>query len=171
MKESYRLRVSSRLGADAATVWAHAASMAGVNAELAPLRMSAPGQGRIEEVPLGVVAFRSLITLFGVVPIDLHSLRLVEVIPGRGFHEDSRSLLEARWVHKRQVEPDGAGCLVTDEVTFQPRLFGGLIRRMVAGAFARRHRYLRRHFRGVDAEPLVQAEPVSGAGARRARPF
>jgi hypothetical protein len=79
MKKSYRLRVASRLDADAATVWAHAASMAGVNAELAPLRMSAPRQGRIEEVPLGVVAFRSLITLYGVVPIDLHSLQLERI--------------------------------------------------------------------------------------------
>jgi hypothetical protein len=150
MKKSYCLRVSSRLGADAATVWAHASSMAGVNAELAPLRMSAPRDGRIDEVPIGVVAFRSLVTLFGVVPIDLHSLRLVEVIPGRGFHEDSRSLLEARWVHKRQIEPDGAGCLVTDEVTFQPRLFGGVVRQIVARTFARRHGYLRRRFGGLD---------------------
>jgi hypothetical protein len=97
------------------------------------------------------------------VPIDLHSLRLVEVVPGRGFHEDSHSLLEARWVHKRQVEADGAGCLVTDEVTFRPRLLGGLFRRLVAGAFARRHRFLRRHFSGVDGEPVARVEALGDA--------
>jgi hypothetical protein len=145
------LTVASELGADAAAVWAHAASLDGVNAELAPLRMSGPRGVALDDkmVPLGRPAFVSVVTLWGVVPLDLHELTLVDVAPGRSFHEASRSLVQRRWVHVRRVEASaGGGCRVSDEVTFTPRLLGGLVRAIIVRTFARRHRRLRRMFDG-----------------------
>jgi hypothetical protein len=146
----YQIQLRSLLAADSATVWAHASTLDGVNAELAPLHMSGPRGIAIELAPLGRPAFRSLVTLFRLLPLDLHELTLVEVAPGRGFHERSRSLLEARWIHKRSIDPVAGGCVVVDDLTFEPRVLGGLIRRIIARAFARRHAYLRKRFGTLD---------------------
>jgi ligand-binding SRPBCC domain-containing protein len=154
MPTRYRLTIASRLDADAATVWAHASSIAGVNAELAPLHMSAPAGAVLDErAPLGTPAFVSVVSLWRVVPIDLHELTLVAFEPGRSFHECSRSLLQRRWEHVRHILPEaGGGCVVTDEVTFRPRAFGPLVRPIIARVFERRHRALRASFAGREAE-------------------
>jgi ligand-binding SRPBCC domain-containing protein len=141
--------VTSRVPADARRVWAHARTMAGVNAELAPfVRMTVPKRARglaVDDAPLGEVALRSVLLAFGVVPFDRHSLRLTAVVPGRGFQERSTSVLQRRWDHDRTLTPDGAGTVVTDRVTFVPRMGGaGLAAPLVRALFAHRHRRLRR---------------------------
>src|SRR5262245_5472182 len=101
---TYRLRIRSRLATDRRTLWDHASSMDGVNTELAPLHMSHPPDAVLSaDVPLGQPLFRSLVTLWGLIPLDLHEFGLVSVRPGEGFHESSRSLLERRWVHRRTL--------------------------------------------------------------------
>jgi ligand-binding SRPBCC domain-containing protein len=159
MSATYRVRVASSLFAPPNVVWAHASSMEGVNEELYPIRMTYPAGARLDgEVPLGRPLFRSLVTLFGVVPLDVHELALAGVEAGRGFHEESRTLLEARWRHERTLTPiDGGGTLVEDEVTFTPRALGALIAWVVAGAFARRHAVLRRKYGEVMASGKVRA--------------
>ena len=150
----YRLRIRSRLATDRQSLWAHASSMDGVNAELAPIRMSHPAGAALgPDVPLGTPLFRSLVTLWGFVPLDLHEFALLEVHPGEGFHESSRSLLERRWVHRRTLVDAPGGIELTDELEFEPRLAGFLIARIIALTFARRHARLRRLFAGRDAEP------------------
>jgi len=66
-------------------------SMAAVNAELMPLvRMTTPASWRDCPLPqwtTGQVLFRSVILLFGVLPVDVHALQLESIDPRRGFHE------------------------------------------------------------------------------------
>lgn len=148
------MRIRSRLTTDRASLWAHASSMAGVNAELAPMHMSHPDGAAIgPDVPLGVPLFRSLVTLWGVVPLDLHEFALVEIRPGEGFHESSRSLLERRWIHRRTLADVPGGIELTDELEFEPRLAGFLVARVIAHTFTRRHARLRRLFAGRETEP------------------
>ena len=150
----YRLRIRSRLGTDRQSLWKHASSMAGVNAELAPIHMSHPDGAAIgADVPLGTPLFRSLVTLWGLVPLDLHEFALVAIQPGEGFHESSRSVLERRWVHRRTLVEAPGGVELTDELEFEPRIGGFLVARVVAMTFTRRHARLRRLFAGRDAEP------------------
>jgi len=150
----YRLRIRSRLATDRQTLWAHASSMDGVNAELAPVHMSHPADAAIgPDVPLGQPLFRSLVTLWRMVPLDLHELALVDVHAGEGFHESSRSLLERRWVHHRTLVDAPDGVELTDEVEFEPRMLGPLVARVIGATFARRHAPLRRLFVGRDTAP------------------
>jgi ligand-binding SRPBCC domain-containing protein len=145
--------LSSELKADAAEVWRHASVMPGVNYELMPLvRMTYPhNAGSLDgsQFSLGETAFTSTLMLGGVLPFDLHYLRLVSVEPGRGFHEHSSSLMHTEWMHKRTIEPlPGGGCRVTDEVDFAPRagFLKPLLRPVIAAVFRSRHRRLRQHF-------------------------
>jgi len=150
----YRLRIRSRLATDRQTLWAHASSMDGVNAELAPVHMSHPADAAIgPDVPLGQPLFRSLVTLWRMVPLDLHELALVAVRAGEGFHESSRSLLERRWVHRRTLVDAPDGVELTDELEFEPRLLGPLVARVIGATFARRHARLRHLFVGRDTAP------------------
>jgi ligand-binding SRPBCC domain-containing protein len=143
---------TSVVAASPEAVWAHATTMRGVNDELRPLvRMTAPRHGTIEDLPLGEVGFRSVLLAGGLVPFDVHFLRLEERSAGR-FLERSHSLLQRRWEHERVVEPEpGGGTRVTDRLRIEPRLPGSawLVRRMVAATFHHRHRRLARRFGGV----------------------
>lgn len=146
-----RLRFESRLAADPAQVWARAATLAGVNAELMPLlRMSEPAAfaGRsLEEAQPGVLLFHSWLLLFGLLPFDRHALRLTAVYPGAGFDEDSSSWLQRVWRHRRRVEAIAGGTRVVDELDIVPRAAPAfLVRAIVAALFAHRHRRLRRHY-------------------------
>jgi hypothetical protein len=141
--------VRSTLAAPPSAVLARVLTMPGVNDELAPLvRMTYPPEGEmldVARVPLGKVAFRSVLLLFGLLPIDVHSLVLVALDPARGFHECSHSLLQRHWEHERTVEPGPrGGCIVTDRIDFAPRIHGvGLLLVPVMRAvFRHRHRRL-----------------------------
>ena len=148
---SATITVTSRVAAPIDAVWAHASSMAGVNLELGPLvRMTVPRAARglsLEDAPLGDVAFRSVLLAFGVLPFDRHALRLVKVDPGRGFQERSTSLLQRRLDHDRTLVADGAGTLVTDRVTFAPRLGPAKpAAPLIEAIFRHRHRRLAQRF-------------------------
>ena len=144
--------VSSTLPAPREAVWARVSTMAGVNHELGPwFRMThPPGLDRLEgmEVPLGERLFRSWVLLFGVVPVDYDDLVLVRLEPGRGFLERSRLLSQRVWEHERTLADDGAGCVVTDRVRFEPRVRVGVgaQRALLRAIFRHRHRRLRRAF-------------------------
>jgi len=137
-------RVSCTLRAAPAEVWAGAATIEGVNAELAPFaRMTSPGEGEIRTGALG----RSWILLGGVLPVDFDDLVLESVEPGRGFRERSRLGSCSAWHHDRTLQPlAGGGTRVVDEVAFAPRLraAGGLQALVFEAAFRWRHRRLRR---------------------------
>jgi hypothetical protein len=78
------LIVRTTVVSPADTVWLHASSMNGVNAELGPwVRMTYPPHladlGRAPHGPRDGVAFDSWILALGIVPFDRHSFRLIEV--------------------------------------------------------------------------------------------
>lgn len=144
--------VRSTLAASPAVVLAHALGMPGVNAELMPLvRMTYPAAAaRLDPstVPLGRVAFRSVLLLFGLIPVDVHALTLVRVDPAAGFLERSSSLAQRVWEHERTIVAAPGGCAVTDRLRFEPRLplLGPLLLPVMRGVFRHRHRRLRRRF-------------------------
>jgi ligand-binding SRPBCC domain-containing protein len=147
------ITVGSRLAAPPDRVWAHARTMAGVNAELRPLvRMTVPAAARgltLDDAPLGTRALRSVLLAGGVLPFDRHDLTLVEVDAGGPpfrFLERSSSLLQRLWEHERTVAADGDGTLLTDRVAVTPRLPGSarLTGALVGALFRHRHRRARR---------------------------
>ena len=148
---------SSRIPAPADRVWERVTSPEGINDELRPvLRMTVPERLRgigIGDVPIGEVAGRSWILLFGLLPVDYDDLRIVELEPGRRFLERSSLLTMSQWQHERIVEPVGDDeCEVTDRITFKPRqalaAIGGerVARAILERLFAHRHRRLARRF-------------------------
>jgi ligand-binding SRPBCC domain-containing protein len=141
-------QIASRLCAPPERVWAHATSMAGINHELAPLlRMTHPPEmttlGDLSP-PLGTPLFRSIILLFGVLPIDFDDVTLEAIEPGRGFRERSRTLSQREWIHERSCEPVEGGVRVTDRITFEPRVSGAatLLAPLLHLVFRNRHRKL-----------------------------
>lgn len=149
------LSFESRLQAPPADVWRAVSTMDGVNHELMPMmRMTHPpdavslDSGRAKP---GVVLFKSWLLLFGVLPIDRHSLVLDRLLAGEGFDEHSHSWLQRVWIHQRRVQPDGEGCRVTDQLAFEPRIriAGAMVAPIVKALFEHRHRRLRARFGAV----------------------
>lgn len=146
------LKFESRLATPAADVWAEVSTMAGVNAELGPyMRMTHPAHAqRLEgtHVEPGGLLFQSWLLAFGLLPIDRHALSLEKLYPGEGFDERSTSWMQRTWIHRRRVLPASSGCIVTDELAFEPRVpfAAPMLRVVVCALFLHRHRRLRRRF-------------------------
>jgi ligand-binding SRPBCC domain-containing protein len=153
MSEPVVFEISSDLAASRHRVWSSVSTMDGVNAELMPLvRMTYPPERwslddqRLEP---GVELFRSWLLVAGFIPFDRHVLTLVEVDPGAGFVEESRSWLQRRWRHERTLEDlPGGHTRVTDRVVATPVLGVArpLVGMLVPAVFRHRHRRLRRRF-------------------------
>jgi hypothetical protein len=131
---AFNFEIETEVGSSAARVWAGVTRMAGVNAELLPyVRMTCPAEFAdrgIDEAPLGEVAFRSWLLAFGVLPFDLHALKLEEVGDG-WFVEVSSSWMQRVWRHERHVAA-------------RTPLAEPLGRAVVAFLFRHRHRQLQR---------------------------
>jgi hypothetical protein len=144
----YVLHFESELSVSTEQAWAWATSVKGIRAELRPLAdMTAPGGiERLSEanVELGKSLGRSWVLLFRVIPIDVSEITLVELEPGHRFLERSPMLSMRLWQHERIITPTASGSRLVDNLTFEPRLFGPLIRRLVQAFFDNRHRVLRR---------------------------
>lgn len=124
-------------------------TMAAVNRELSPLiRMTVPPEWSniaIFEWPTGRVLFSSWILLFGIFPIDRHTFFFQSSDRHRGFTEESRSLTNKRWHHRRDIDRNGASCRVTDTVEFQCRLplLAFILAPIYRLIFKHRHKVLR----------------------------
>jgi hypothetical protein len=146
--------ITSELAADAAAVWRHAVSPAGINREFHPiLRMTFP-PGVTDVVAAwrpGAPPVRSWMLLGGVLPVEYDDLSFAVVEPGRRFLERSVLLSQRVWEHERLIEPTAGGCRVTDRLRFEARVaFTAPISAAVVGAvFRLRHRNLRRLFGGT----------------------
>jgi hypothetical protein len=138
-------------------VWRRALTPEGINDELHPwLRMTMPRALRgktIDDVPLGEPLGRSWILLFGVLPVDYDDLSLAERGPGFRFLERSSLASMRGWQHERAVEAAGAGCEITDRLTFELRRplaaipgSAAAARAIVAWLFRHRHRRLAAFF-------------------------
>jgi len=151
-----RVRVfehSSVIPAPAARVWERVVSPEGINNEMRPwMTMSMPRSARgmtVDTVPLNVVLGRAWIRLFGLIPIDYDALSIIELEPGRYFHEKSTMASMRRWEHERTLTPlDDDTTRVTDRITFEPRFpgVGAIFGRMLPAFFGHRHRRLARYF-------------------------
>jgi len=143
------IELASQLAAPADVVWQHAASVAGINAELWPVRMHLPHDPEMLSRLAETRAARGvLISLLGILPLDWHWLGIQQITPGRGFHEISSSLWMRRWVYIRSIEPTTDGCLLRDRVEFTPRIasLGPSLRPLYRAVFLRRHGVLTRKF-------------------------
>lgn len=146
------ISVSSQLNAPPDLVWERVMTPEGINDEMRPwLRMTLPhGVERLdpESIEVGTPIGRSWILLFGLLPFDYDEVCLVRLEPGRGFLERSRMLSQRVWEHERTLEPVADGCLITDRVSWQPRLGlpGRPLRPAIGWFFRHRHKRLRRHF-------------------------
>jgi ligand-binding SRPBCC domain-containing protein len=152
------VRVSTLVPAPCDVVWSRITTPEGVNDELRPLiRMTVPralNGATIADIEAGTHLGRSWLMLLGIVPFDYDDIHLAELTPGRGFFEDSQMFLLRPWQHRRTLDPDGDGCIVTDELTFRLR---GLLARIpgllplveaiVRRLFRHRHRRLEAYFR------------------------
>ncbi|MGQ0699817.1 MAG: hypothetical protein ACT4PZ_16440 [Panacagrimonas sp.] len=147
-----KLAFASDLATPAETVWAAVSTMNGVNDELMPLMCMTypPELSNLESAAFAPnkVLFRSWLMLFGCVPVDRHSLRLERLYPGEGFDERSSSWTQRVWIHRRRVLVIDAGCRVSDELEFQPRvsILALVLHGFVRMLFRHRHRRLRAKF-------------------------
>ena len=121
----------------------------GVNRELSPLiRMTAPPEWSnrpIFEWPTGRVIFSSWLLLFGLIPIDRHKFFFQSIDRQRGFAEESSSLTNKLWHHRRDIDRNGTSCRVTDTVEFQCRLplLEFILAPVYRFVFKHRHKVLR----------------------------
>jgi len=144
----------SVVDAPADEVWQRVVTPEGINDELHPvMTMSIPRGAAgmtIDEIPIGTPIGRAWMRLFGVLPFDYDYLTIVEIQPGRAFHEESTMLSMRRWCHERSVTPAGETAIVHDRLTFQLR--AGLrpatpvVAAGIGALFRHRHRRLQRHF-------------------------
>ena len=142
------LTFESRLAANPQQVWEWICSIEGISREMSPiLQMSSPRELQsITAIPFraGVPMFRSWIRLGGIIPIDYSDLTLVSLTPGVGFVEESPMGSMRLWRHARQLSTlDDGGCLITDTLTFTPRVGGRLAVACVKYFFTHRHKRLR----------------------------
>ena len=145
----YNLKFSTQLAASPSAVWDWMTSFEGISREMAPyLQMSAPrGVTSLLAVDfqLGKPMFRSWIRLFRLIPFDYSDLTLLSLEQGVGFVEQSPMGSMRSWRHVRRLTPTAGGCVLTDELTFEPRIAGWLSCRIVRAFFNHRHRMLERH--------------------------
>ena len=122
-----------------------------VNRELGPIaRMTYPASLRATTLagcPTDAKLFSSVILLFGILPVDLHTFRLASADP-HGFDERSTSLMNRLWRHERRLEATPNGAIATDEVTIQGRapFVTAMLMPIYRAIFRHRHAQLRRQF-------------------------
>lgn len=102
-----------------------------------------------QTVPMGTVLFRSMILLFGILPIDLHALAFDKIQDNKAFYENSTTLTHRYWKHTRSLTDTEGGVMVKDEVHFSPRLpfIGHLLLPIYTAIFRHRHRRLAKAFK------------------------
>jgi ligand-binding SRPBCC domain-containing protein len=152
---SAAIEVSSRLDAPPEAVWEWVITPEGINEELGPwLKMTVPGGSfDLNDVELGRPIGRSWVLLLGLIPVDFDDITLVELERGRGFLERSRMLSQRAWEHRRTVEPTEGATLITDSVSWEPRLPfpAGTLRPLFERLFRHRHGRLIKRFGGSPA--------------------
>jgi ligand-binding SRPBCC domain-containing protein len=145
---------STPLRAAPDVVWRHATSLDGINREMGPwLKMTSPPEARglaLDDagVALGEPLFTSVVLFGGVVPVDRMRVTITELEPGRRFVERSPMLAVRGWRHERTIDAHPAGSLVSDHVSFDPRIgaASAVMRAAIGAFFAHRHRQLGRFF-------------------------
>lgn len=150
--QDFTFSIESEINSTKEILWLHITQMKNVNAELMPFaKMTYPAaMSEIgnNEVPLQQVLFKSVILLFGFLPIDLHYLRLAKIDFGTAFYEDSYSLQHHYWKHTRTISERNGKTFVKDELHFAPRVsfLGYAFLSVYRMIFRNRHKNLSKHF-------------------------
>lgn len=145
--------VQSHIRSDRLALWQHVTQMQHVNDELLPfVRMTYPADRASlagQAVLMNTVLFRSVILLFGFIPVDLHALAFDKIVDNKAFYENSITLTHKYWKHTRSLADTEGGTLVKDEVHFSPRLplIGYLLLPVYRAIFRHRHRRLAKAFK------------------------
>lgn len=148
----FSFSIQSEVKASSETLWNHITQMKNVNAELMPFAKMTYPPNRSEignnDVPLQQVLFKSIILLFGFIPIDIHYLRLDKIETGKAFYENSYSLQHHYWKHTRCLMQQGDKTMVRDELHFAPRIsfLGYLLLPVYKVIFRNRHKQLQQYF-------------------------
>jgi hypothetical protein len=145
----------------AENLWSHSTHIGGVNAELFPFKMvplvKRNGKKLTSASSLNDIVYAAddrfpfLITLFGIIPIDIHLMGFDSLPVGQlTFTERSSNFFMREWVHQREIVTLSTGVQLYDKITMNTRLpliglFAAIIYKWV---FGRRHVYLRNHFGG-----------------------
>lgn len=145
----YNLEFSTQVRVTGPEAWSWITSFDGISKEMAPyMRMSTPrgvvNLNSVTWIP-GQRLFRSWIKLFGIIPFDYSDLTLVSLENGVGFVEQSPMGTMRLWRHERRIIPNDKGCVIRDELTFEPRIAGRISLAIVGAFFAHRHRNLARY--------------------------
>ncbi len=142
----YTARYSSHIKATPAQAWAWMTSVESISKEMSPiLRMTMPaGVKDLQSISFesGKPLFRSWFLLFKILPFDFSDFTLEKIEPEISFVEQSTMGSMRSWRHERRVEPANGGCLLIDELTFEPRFAGWLANKFVRIFFSHRHRQL-----------------------------
>ncbi|MEE2733520.1 MAG: hypothetical protein VYA55_22050 [Pseudomonadota bacterium] len=145
----YISRFTSELKASTPEVWEWMTSFEGISKEMSPLMvMTAPAHVKsLESVAFepGKPIFRSWLLLFKVLPFDYSDFTLERVDVGTGFVEQSSMGSMRLWRHVRNIQSIEGGCMLTDELTYEPRFAGVIAHQFVKMLFKHRHRQLRKH--------------------------
>lgn len=145
------LRFESTLKSNPEQVWRWITDVRCLRREMRPwLWMSIPfGLRNLEDLDVqpGQPLFTSWLWLFGLLPIGISRLTLLELTPNVGFVEQSPMTGTRLWRHERRLEVDGQGTRVVDELTVEPLFAGALVKAFLQFFFASRHRSLRRRDR------------------------
>jgi ligand-binding SRPBCC domain-containing protein len=146
----YTATYSSQLNATPLQLWEWMTSFEGISREMSPLmRMTAPaGVTNLQSLSFepGKPIYRSWLLLFKFLPFDFSDFTLEKVEPIKGFVEQSTMGSMRLWRHVRRIEPAEQGCVLTDELTYEPRFAGFLASLFVRLLFNHRHKQLRKHF-------------------------
>ena len=143
--------IHSELPISAEHFWANQ-SLATVNEELHPLyRMTAPPEilrAPISEWAKHRNALKSWILFRGLIPVDRHLFGVIEFTAPTAFVETSSSWLNQSWRHERTVGRAPGGCVITDTISFRPRLspLGPWQKALYILAFRHRHAMLRTRY-------------------------
>lgn len=127
-------------------------TMEGVNYELSPwLQMSAPEEWQTKPIkhwPINRKLFKSWITLFGLIPVDLHAFKLIETNEN-GIKECSTSIINTYWKHERTILKFDTVSKVRDTLEFQPRLswLAFILKPIYKSVFIHRHNKLKQRYR------------------------
>jgi ligand-binding SRPBCC domain-containing protein len=151
--EPIRLEFTSALSVTPGQAWDWIRSMDGVLAEMRPLfRMGAPrGLRNLDDQKIipGEPVFRSPLYLFGFIPAGYSDLTFMSWDDRVGFVEQSPMTGMRQWRHERRISRASAGCVLTDQLIFEPRIARRLMASIIRRFFNHRHAVLRKRLGGM----------------------
>ena len=150
MNKQVTLSFNSTLNISKKKLWETIHTFSKLDFELFPvLKMTFPAGYKeipFEDCPTNKFIFSSVVLLFRFIPIDFYKVRLMKVIPNKGFIEESESLFTSVWKHTRTIKKRGSKCEIRDQldVTAKSIFIVPFIWLLIKSVFKNRHRRLKK---------------------------